>query len=48
MNNLRGVITQEELAALRERNERRIAAAIMTMGRTYLLHPNNHVKRKSS
>lgn len=39
-------MTNEQLAELRQRNERRAAKARAAMGTRWLCHPANQVKRK--
>lgn len=41
----RGVITDADIEDLRRRDEQRLALAKARLGRQYLLHPANHVKR---
>lgn len=44
-NPLRGVIDDNALKALRERNEARVKQAIEKLGTHYLLHPANETRR---
>lgn len=43
---LRGVITDADAQAMRERIRQRLDSAIASMGERYLLHPTNRVSRR--
>jgi hypothetical protein len=40
-------MTDEQLNDLRERNAKRLQQAIEKMGKTWLMHPDNKVHRKT-
>lgn len=42
---LNRVITEEDIKALRSRNIERAKEAILKLGRKYVLHPQNHVRK---
>jgi hypothetical protein len=46
--NLRRVLTDEDLAALRKRNEERAAEARAKLGRNWSCHPANRIQKKGS
>ena len=46
-NPLHGVITDQQLAELRERNHYRQQAAIAEMGAKWILHPAQYAQRKA-
>jgi hypothetical protein len=43
--NPKGVVRESDLTSLRERNEARAKELAQKMGRSYLLHPSNRVRR---
>lgn len=45
-NPLRGVITDDVVRAMRERDEARRQEAVERLGGRHLLHPSNRVQRK--
>lgn len=46
-DNLKGVITDEAIQALRTRNQARADAAIQAMGTGYVCHPANRIERRA-